>query len=315
MEQIVFLDRSTVKAEFRKPSFEHKWTEYQMTQPNETAARLQNATSTITNKVALREQTLEQLPNLKMIAVAATGTDCIDSQYCRQKGIVVSNVRDYSIHSVPEEVFSLILALMRNLIAYHEDIKRGAWQKSEIFCILDHPIRELFGATLGIVGYGSLGKAVEKIALVFGMKVLISERKNAPDVRNGRSSFEKVLRESDVITLHCPLTAETRNLIAEKELEQMKNSAFLINCGRGGLVDETALVSALQKGEIAGAGFDVLTTEPPREGNPLLEIRLPNLIVMPHIAWASEEAMQTLADVLIDNLEAFVRGDPQNVVS
>ena len=315
MEKIVFLDRSTVKAEFRKPSFEHEWTDYQMTQPNETVGRLQSATIAITNKVALREATLEQLPNLKMIAVAATGTDCVDSKYCRQNEIVVSNVRDYAIHSVPEQVFSLILALMRNLMAYHEDVKRGAWQKSEIFCLLNHPIRELYGATLGIIGYGSLGKAVEKIALAFGMKVLISERKNAPDVSHGRASFEKVLRDSDVITLHCPLTAETRNLIGEKELEQMKNSALLINCGRGGLVDEKALVSALQKGEIAGAGFDVLTTEPPRDGNPLLEIQLPNLIVTPHIAWASEEAMQTLADVLIDNLEAFVRGKPQNVVS
>ena len=315
MEKIVFLDRSTVKADFRKPSFEHEWTDYQMTQPDETAARLENATIAITNKVALREATLEQLPNLKMIALAATGTDCVDNQYCRPKGIVVSNVRDYSVHSVPEEVFSLILALMRNLITYHEDIKHGAWQKSEIFCILDHPIRELFGATLGIVGYGSLGKAVEKIALAFGMKVLISEHKNAPDIIEGRATFEKVLRESDVITLHCPLTAETGNLIAEKELEQMKNSAFLINCGRGGLVDEKALVEALKNKKIGGAGFDVLTTEPPREGNPLLEVRLPNLIVTPHIAWASAEAMQTLANILIDNLEAFVKGEPQNVVS
>lgn len=315
MEKIVFLDRSTVKADFRKPSFEHEWTDYQMTQPDETAARLRNATIAITNKVALREATLEQLPNLKMIAVAATGTDCVDSKYCRQNEIVVSNVRDYSIYSVPEEVFSLILALMRNLIAYYEDIKRGAWQKSEIFCILDHPIRELFGATLGIVGFGSLGKAVEKIALAFGMKILISERKNATELRDGRESFEKVLRESDVITLHCPLTAETQNLIGEKELGLMKKSALLINCGRGGLVDEKALADALLKGEIAGAGFDVLTTEPPRDGNPLLDAQLPNLIVTPHVAWASEEAMQTLADVLIGNLEAFVRGEPQNVVS
>ncbi len=314
MEKIVFLDRKTVKAEFKKPSFEHKWTDFQMTQPDEIIERLKDATIAITNKVALREATLEQLPNLKMIAVAATGTDCVDSSYCRQNGIVVSNVRNYSIHSVPEEVFSLILALMRNLMAYHEEIKRGAWQKSDVFTILDHPIRELYGATLGIVGYGSLGKAVEKIALAFGMKILISERKNAPDVRDGRSSFEKVLRESDVITLHCPLTDETRNLIGEKEIEQMKNSAFLINCGRGGLVDEKALVAALQKGEIAGAGFDVLTTEPPREGNPLLDIQLPNLIITPHVAWASEEAMQTLADILIDNLEAFVKGQPKNVV-
>lgn len=315
MEKIVFLDRRTVKAEFRKPSFEHEWTDFQMTQPDEIIERLNDATMAITNKVALREATLEQLPNLKMIAVAATGTDCVDSVYCRQNGIVVSNVRDYSIHSVPEEVFGLMLALMRNLIAYHEDIKRGAWQKSDIFTILDHPIRELHGATLGIVGYGSLGKAVEKIALAFGMKILISEHKNATELRDGRESFETILRDSDVITLHCPLTADTRDLIGETELGQMKKSALLINCGRGGLVDEKALTDALQKGEIAGAGFDVLTTEPPREGNPLMDVNLPNLIITPHVAWASKEAMQTLADVLIDNLEAFIKAQPQNVVS
>lgn len=315
MEKIVFLDRSTVKAEFRQPSFDCEWKDYQVTQPDEAAERLKDATIAITNKVALREETLGQLPKLKMIAVAATGTDCVDSLYCRRKGIFVSNVRDYSIHSVPEEVFSLILALMRNLNAYHEDIKHGAWQKSEIFCILDHPIRELYGATLGIIGYGSLGKAVEKIAQGFGMKILISEHKNASKGRNGRYSFEKVLSESDVVTLHCPLNAETRNLIGENELGLMKKSALLINCGRGGLVDEKSLANALKNGEIAGAGFDVLTTEPPSDGNPLLDVQLPNLIVTPHIAWASAEAMQTLADRLIDNLEAFVNGQPQNVVS
>jgi glycerate dehydrogenase len=315
MEKIVFLDRSTVRAEFKKPAFAHEWTDYAMTQPDEVVERLSDATIAITNKVALREATLEKLPKLKMIVVAATGTDCVDSEYCRENNIVVSNVRNYSVHSVPEEVFSLILALKRNLIAYHEDVQRGAWQKSEIFTILDHPIRELHGSTLGIIGYGSLGAAVEKIALAFGMKTLISEHKNSSDLRDGRTAFETVLRDSDVVTLHCPLTDKTRNLIGEKELEMMKKSALLINCGRGGLVDEKALAEALQKGEIGGAGFDVLTVEPPRDGNPLLDIKLPNLIVMPHIAWASEEAMQTLADVLIDNLEAFVKGKPQNVVT
>lgn len=315
MEKIVFLDRSTVKAEFRKPTFAHEWIDYPMTQPVEVAERLKGATIAITNKVALREATLEKLPNLKMIAVAATGTDCVDSAFCREKGIFVSNVRDYSIHSVPEEVFSLVVALMRNLIAYHKDVQNGAWQKSEIFTILDYPIRELYGATLGIIGYGSLGKAVEKIALAFGMKILISEHKSAAEIREGRTVFEKVLRESDIITLHCPLNDETRGLIGAKELKSMKRSALLINCGRGGLVDEKALAAALGNGEIAGAGFDVLTNEPPGDSNPLLDVKLPNLIVMPHIAWASEEAMQSLAGILIDNLEAFVSGKPQNVVS
>ncbi|HVE55791.1 MAG TPA: D-2-hydroxyacid dehydrogenase [Pyrinomonadaceae bacterium] len=306
MEKIVFLDRDSVRADFRKPRFAHEWQEFASTEPEEVLERLRGATIAITNKVALRAATLEQLPELRMIAVAATGTDCIDTEYCREKGIVVSNVTDYSTHSVPEHVFALTLSLIRNLNAYQDDIRRGLWQKSPIFCLLDHPVRELYGATLGIIGYGNLGRGVEKIARAFGMKVLIAEHREAAEIRDGRTPFEEVLEKSDVLTLHCPLTAETRNLIGEREFAAMKKSAILINCGRGGLVDEKSLVDALQTGAIAGAGFDVLTTEPPRAGNILLDLQLPNLIVTPHIAWSSREGMQMLADILIDKLEAWI---------
>lgn len=314
MERIVFLDRDTVRAEFRTPEFEHEWIDYPMTESSEVLERLKDATIAITNKVALREATLAQLPKLKMIQVAATGTDCVDSAYCLARGITVANVKNYSVHSVPEHVFSLILALRRNLAEYRADVFAGKWQASPIFCLLDYPILDLHSATLGIIGYGTLGKAVAEIARAFGMKVLIGEHKNAKTVREGRVSFDELLEKSDIITLHCPLTDETRNIIAAAELEKMKSSAILINCGRGGLVDEKALAEALKTRKIGGAGVDVLTQEPPKDGNPLLDLDQPNLIITPHIAWASVGAVHKLTDLLIDNLEDFVRSESKNKV-
>lgn len=314
MERIVFLDRDSVRASFRTPAFLHEWRDFPITQAPEIVQRLREATIAVTNKVPLRKHDLEQLPNLKMIAVAATGTDCVDISYCRERGITVSNVRNYSNRSVPEHVFALILALRRNLIAVAADVRADKWQSSPVFCLLDHPIGELHGSTLGIIGHGALGRSVEKLALAFGMRVLIAEHKSNQNVRSGRVSFEEILSMSDILTLHCPLNDETRGLIGALELSKMKRSALLINCGRGGLVDEKALAEALQNGLISGAGVDVLSVEPPRSGNALLDIQLPNLLVTPHVAWASREAMQTLAEVLVDNLEAFISGTPQNVV-
>jgi glycerate dehydrogenase len=307
MERFVFLDRDTVRADFRSPNFAHEWIEYPMTQPEDVIERVRNATIAVTNKVALRKKDLEQLPKLRMIAVAATGIDCVDADYCRDKGIPVLNVRNYAVHSVPEHVFTLILALRRNLIAYQEAVQSGKWQNSEIFCLLDYPIHDLHNSTLGIIGYGTLGQRVEKLACAFGLNVIISEHKSAANVRSGRVSFEEVLAKSDIITLHCPLTNETFGLIGATELSKMKRGALLINCARGGLVDEKALGEALQNRLIAGAGVDVLTGEPPSSGNPLINANLPNFLVTPHIAWASMEAMQMLADALVDNLESFVK--------
>ncbi len=315
MHRIVFLDRNTLRADIKRPSFAHEWREYEKTSGSrEILERLSGATIAITNKVPLRENELAQLPGLEFIAVAATGVDIIDLGYCRRRELPVSNVRNYAPHSVPEHVFALILALRRNLFSYREAIRSGAWQRASAFCLLDYPIRELHQSTLGIIGYGSLGRAVEKLAQGFNMRVLVSERKGASQTRAGRASFEEVLRSCDILTLHCPLTAETRNLIAAEELEKMRRHALLINTARGGLVDERALAEALTSGTIAGAGFDVLTNEPPRDGNPLLDLNLPNFILTPHVAWASDEAMQTLADRLISNIEAFAGGRPQNLV-
>ena len=315
MEQIVFLDRDTLKAKIRSPAFPHEWIEYGKTETGEVFERLRDATIAITNKVPLREADLKQLPRLRLIAVAATGVDIIDLEYCRQALVTVSNVRNYAGHTLPEHALMLMLALRRNLLSYRRDVQAGEWQLTHTFCLFEHPIHDLSGSTLGIIGYGTLGRAVERLAIAFGMRVLRAEHKGAERIREGRVSFEDALGASDIITLHSPLNDGTRNMIGAAELSMMKRDAILINTARGGLVDERALAEALRRGTIGGAGFDVLTKEPPREGNPLLELDLPNFILTPHNAWASLEAMQTLADQLIDNIEAFVRGEPKNVIS
>jgi glycerate dehydrogenase len=315
MERIVFLDRDTLRAEIRRPAFAHEWREYGATRAEEAVERLEGASIAIVNKVEIREAQLAQLPALRLIAVAATGTDNIDLKSCRERGVAVSNVRGYATHTLPEHVLMLMLALRRNLFSYRRDLRAGRWQGAQEFCLLDHPIRDLHGSTLGIIGYGALGRAVEQLARAFGMRTLIAEHKGATAAREGRTPFAEVLGASDIITLHAPLRDETRHLIGAAELASMQPTAVLINCARGGVVDEAALVEALLAGVIAGAGVDVLSREPPREGNALLELDLPNLIVTPHVAWASLEAMQALADQLVDNIEAFVRGEGRNLVS
>ncbi len=308
---IVFLDRESVGADVRKPNFPHSYTEHESTwTPNEIVERLKDASIAIINKVPMRADVLKQLPKLKLIAVAATGTDVVDKAYCKENGITVVNIRNYAFNTVPEHVIALMFALRRNLVAYIEDVRAGRWGKVDQFCFFDHPIRDVAGSTLGVVGYGAIGKSVAKRAECLGMRILPFDV--VP--QEGLVDFETILKESDVITLHVPLTPETKNLIGAKELKMMKPTAILINTARGGLVDEAALAEALMNGTIAGAGFDVLIKEPPKEGNVLLDLKLPNLIITPHVAWASREAMQILADQLIDNIEAFVAGTPRNVV-
>ena len=311
---IVFLDRDSLIANVRRPSFSHSWTEYGATAAADAASRLAGASIAITNKVPLRADTLDRLPDLKMIAVAATGTDIIDLAACKERGIVVSNIRDYAYASLPEHTFALILALRRNLLAYRQDIEAGLWQKSPRFCLFDHPIRDLHGSRLGLLGYGGLGKGVAQLAQAFGMEIVVHTRTPANDPLVRNVSFDELLETSDVLSLHAPLNDKTRNIIGAAELKRMKPSAILINTARGGLVDENALAEALVCNTIAGAGFDVLTQEPPPEDNVLLNLRLPNFLLTPHSAWASTQAMQTLADQLIDNVEAFERGTPNNLV-
>ena len=311
---IVFLERNTFNVPFRKPSFDHEWIEFGETSLDQVVERLEPATIAICNKVQLRGEALSQLPKLRLIAVAATGVDNVDLAYCRSHDVAVCNTRGYAVNSLPEHALMLMLALRRNLIAYRADVKAGRWHEARQFCLLDHPIGDLKGTTLGIVGFGKLGRAMAQLGRAIGMEVIVAERKDASVVRDDRVSFTDVLRVSDVTSLHCPLTEETRNLIGADELQQMKPDAILINTARGGLIDDYALLDALQSGRLGGAGIDVLRNEPPREGNPLLDVDLPNLIVTPHNAWASRQAMQTLADQLVDNLEAFVRGEPRNLI-
>lgn len=314
-ESIVFLERNTFNIPFRRPSFDHQWIEYGETAEGQVVDRLRDATIAICNKVALRENALSQLPKLKLIAVAATGTDNVDLPYCRAHNIAVCNTRGYAASSLPEHALMLMLALRRNLVAYGDDVRAGRWQEAKTFCLLDHPISDLRGTVLGIVGFGTLGQAMAELGRAIGMKVIVAERKQATSIRSGRRSFADVLRLSDVLSLHCPLTDETRDLIGAEELNQMKRDALLINTARGGLIDDHALLDALKSGNIGGAGIDVLRVEPPRDGSPLLDADVANLIVTPHNAWASRQAMQTLADQLVDNLEAFVRGEPRNLVT
>ncbi len=315
MEEIVFLERDSLEAEVRRPAFAHAWREHTgIPSPEETARLLERATIAIVNKVPLRQDLLARLPQLRMVAVAATGTDNVDIAACKARGIVVSNVRGYAEHTVPEHAFCLILALRRNLLAWRADVKAGKWQQSERFCLSGHPVQDLHGGTLGIFGEGSIGQGVARLARGFGMHVLFADHAppKAPDVQF--TAPDEVLARADVVSLHLPLTFTTRNLIGAKELSRMKKSALLINTARGGLEDERALVAALRAGTIAGAGFDVLSVEPPKDGNPLLELDLPNFILTPHVAWSGRQAMQALADQLMDNVEDFVRGAPRNVV-
>ena len=307
---IVFLDRETLGATVRAPSFAHSYVEHDVTAPDEVVARLKGATVCITNKVRLTAEALAELPDLKLIAVAATGTDVIDKAAAKAHGVAVVNIRDYAFNTVPEHVIALMFALKRRLVDYVLDVRAGVWAESRQFCFFPHDIHDIAGTTMGIVGHGAIGRAVAKRAVGLGMNVLGHDAVPQEHLVD----FETILRESDVITLHAPLTPETRHMIGAAELAKMKRSAILINTARGGLVDEAALAHALKTGVIAGAGFDVLTEEPPRHGNVLLDPAIPNLLVTPHVAWASREAMQILSDQVIDNIEAFIGGTPRNLV-
>jgi glycerate dehydrogenase len=313
--RVVFLDRASLKAKVRKPARASEYVEYAKTAVEEVVPRLAGADVAIVNKVPMRAPTLERLPQLKMIAVAATGYDVIDVPYCKAHGIAVANIRNYAVHTVPEHAFMMILALRRNLLAYRQDVENGVWNKSDQFCFFTHDIGDLNGSTLGIIGEGAIGQGTAAIGRAFGMRVLFADHPPPKMEGVAFTPHDEVMTESDVISLHCPLMPSTRNLIDLAAFRKMKRNALLINTARGGLVDEAALIQALDEGLIAGAGFDVLTVEPPKDGHPLLDVRRPNFILTPHIAWASDGAMQFLADQLIDNIDSWAAGNPQHLVT
>ena len=312
--QIVVLDRDTLVNRPFEFDFPHTLSSYGTTEAHETLARIRGADIVITNKVVISAQAFAENPQLKLVAVTATGVNNVDVEAAKQNGTAMCNIRAYGNESVAEHAFMMMITLMRNLPAYQRDVAAGLWENSPFFCHLGAPMRDLNGKTLAIFGRGNIGKTLAAYAQAFKMNVVFAEHKHAQSVRDGYVSFDEAIRSADVVSLNCPLTPQTANMIGEAELQQMKPGAILINCGRGGLVDEAALVAALKYGQIGGAGFDVLTQEPPRDGNPLLKARLPNLIVTPHIAWASQEAANRLFDILLDTINRFVAGNPQNLV-
>jgi glycerate dehydrogenase len=289
-----------------------QWNYYDQTTPAQIVERMRDAEIAVTNKAAFRKETIQALPRLKLICVIATGVDCVDLQAAKEAGITVCNVPDYSKGSVSQLTVLMILALANSFFSYVDSVKKGHWQRQPYFSFLDYPITEVRGKKLGIFGYGNLGKEVARIMTAFGMQILIVEgtKRSVP----GALPLLEVLRQCDFFTIHTPLTPATRNAIGKKELDSMKKTAFLINAARGGIVDEEALAAALKAGRIAGAGFDVLTREPPPTDHPLLDPSIPNLLLTPHIAWASSEARQTLLEVTKSNIQAFLNGSVANQV-
>jgi len=267
----------------------------------------------ISNKVVLDADVIEQADKLKLICVSATGINNIDMVAAQKKGITVCNVQAYATASVVQHVFSMILTLVTQLDESRLAVADARWRNSENFCVLGIPIMELNDKCIGIVGYGELGRAVANVARAFGMNVLIAKR-NLEDDREARLPLHELLSKVDILSLHCPLNEQTRGLIGANEIAMMKPGALLINTSRGGLVDEAALLEALTQKQIAGAGLDVLEQEPPSGDNQLINAKLNNLIITPHVAWASNESRQRLVDELVKNIAAYIQGEPRNVV-
>jgi glycerate dehydrogenase len=286
------------------------WQSYDATTADECASRIQNATVVVTNKVELDDRLIKGAKKLKLICVAATGTNNIDTKYAAQNGIAVKNVRGYATASVTEHVFALLLSLTRQLDHYRAAVAR--WPDSEHFCVFDIPIQELAGKTLGIIGYGELGQAVARLAQALSMNILIAQRPGTTSAVD-RLPLEELLPQVDVLSLHCPLNEDTRHLISRNELSLMKPDSILINTARGGIVNALDLLDALISGQIGAAAVDVLDKEPPGENHPLLNANLENLIVTPHVAWASQAARQRLINGITENIQTYLANDNQPV--
>ena len=319
--RIVFLDARTF-GDVSLEAFTERWqcAIYQITRPAEVVNRLKDNAVAVTNKVAIDHSILSkpEARDLQLIAVAATGTDIIDRQSANKLGIKVCNVPGYATQSVAQFTMALILELATHVGGYGKVVKAGAWQKSPVFSLLDFPTMELKGKKLGIIGYGNIGRTVAAMARSCGMEVLIAARPGSNEpISSGRISVEQLLQESDIVTLHCPLTPRTENLINEHTLSLMKPTAFLINTARGALVDEAALIEALRTRRLAAAALDVISQEPPAADHPIVEAakELDNLLVTPHTAWSAREARERLLSEVADNISAFFDGRPRNLVT
>lgn len=285
-------------------------TYYAHSDPAEVAERVAQCEIVILNKAALPGEAIQAAKRLRLISLTATGTDNVDLAAAKERGVAVANTRGYCTTALTQHVFALVLGLTQQIAGYNALVRAGAWQRSPMFAMFDYPIRELAGRTLGICGYGSLGQSVARLGECLGMRVMAAARAGTPasEVPTDRYAFDTVLEQADVLTLHCPLTPATKHMIGTPQLERMKNDALLINTARGGLIDSEALVRALHTGGIGGAGIDVLATEPPEAGDPLLAPDIPNLIVTPHIAWSAREARQRALDQVTENIADFLRG-------
>lgn len=311
----VFLDYATMGPGLDLQPLRRFFTQfdiYDQTNDAEVADRIRDVEFVFTNKFRMTPDVLEQASRLKFIGLTATGTDNISLEGAREHGIAVSNIRAYCTDSVVEHVFGVMLMLSHSLGPYSAAVRAGDWQRSPDFCMLTHPVPGIAGKTLGIVGFGELGRGVARIAEAFGMEVLVSARPGIDAAGGDRVPFAEILERSDIISLHCPLTDDTRGLFGADQFAAMRPSAFLINTARGALVDSPALVAALESGQIAAAAIDVLAKEPPIEGDPLLDYAGENLIVTPHIAWAADTGRQNAIDELAANVEAFLAGEERN---
>ncbi|KUJ82583.1 glycerate dehydrogenase [Microbulbifer flavimaris] len=304
----VFLDTLTMKLEQLDCSglegCLEQWDFFETTKPEQVAERIAGADVVITNKVVLDRELIMGAGNLKLICVCATGTNNIDLEAADERGIPVRNVHGYAGASVPQHALALILALATRLHQYNSDVKAGRWSESPVFCMLDYPVMELAGKNLGIIGYGDLGRRTAELGKALGMKVLVAESFSG-EKKSGRIPLDQLLREADVISLHCPLTTATDQLVNHEFLAAMKRGALLINTARGGLVDEAALADALHSGQLGGAALDVLSVEPPPENHPLLDPDIPNLLLTPHSAWISKESRQRLLNGVVDNIQQW----------
>jgi len=289
------------------------WQLHHHTEPDQVDERIAHARIIVSNKVRITREHIQAAPELHLICVAATGTNNIDLDAASDAGVIVSNARNYATASVVEHVYSLLLTLVRQLDSYRKRVKAGDWSRSPNFCLFDESIEELSGKTLGIIGFGVLGQAVAQLAQGFSMHVQIAQRLHGSPLPE-RTPFYQLLETSDIVSLHCPLSAQTQGLIGEAQFRRMRNTAILINTARGGIVDEKVLVRALQQGWIAAAGVDVVAQEPAKASNPLLHYSSPRLIVTPHVAWASRAARQRLVTEIVDNIQAFLRGSTRNTV-
>lgn len=312
MEKIVVLDSMSITntKELVRPNIEHEWVSYESTDAKDIVERAKDATIIATNKCKITKEVIDKLPKLKFIAELATGYNNIDIDYCKQKGIAVANVQGYSTQSVAEHTLTLMLMLSRSMVATRHDMEQGKWINANCFCLTSGPIIDLKDKTLVVIGAGSIGKKIIEIAKAFSMKTLKAEHKNAVNVREGYTKFEDAIAQADFISLNCPLTKETTDLITDKEIALMKKSVFIINNARGGVINEQCLADAILNKTIAGAATDVVSVEPLAENHPYTKLlKCDNFIITPHQAWMSYASIVDLCEQFAQNIEAFCRGE------